>query len=167
MSQEQLEKLEQFNKRFKSQIFTRTLNLRNSKKAFSNLKQTKPDLQINSERNDTKPTKLFSSDEIFELATREPHRNRTLLNASPLLETRRLINENTLTNLKTNSRLIFDQLNLQCPVSLHQKMAFSNFGIDCKCKKYLVPLVYDVEYDYFLKMLPPDQVIVVVIIDSK
>lgn len=60
-----------------------------------------------------------------------------------------------------------DDLNLMCPVSLHQKLAFERFDIDCKCRKQNVPLISDVEFDYFLRLVPLDQIIVVVITDSQ
>jgi hypothetical protein len=60
-----------------------------------------------------------------------------------------------------------DDLNLLCPVNLHFKMAFEKFDHDCRCKKQTVPCLFDLEFDYLMKMLPSDQLAVVVIIDSK
>ena len=64
-----------------------------------------------------------------------------------------------------SGRLI-DEWNILCPVSLHQKLALSRFDTECKCKKFSVPVISDVEYDYLIRLLPVNQLVVVVIIDS-
>lgn len=67
----------------------------------------------------------------------------------------------------TNSN---EYLNMLCPVSLHEKLAFKKHRIDeCRCRRLShikPPTIRDVEFDYFVKLLPPEQLIVVAIEDS-
>jgi hypothetical protein len=174
MSKQQLEKLEQL-KHYKSQILKTSLNLKESNKAL-NLKQTARALPHSyTERNEfsLKP-QIWMNDELFELK-QTASKQRLQLTASPLLnslDTQIITNRFTLGrsadqqgNLRS-SRVALDEFSFLCPVGLHQKIALSRFDSDCKCKKYQVPFIQDLEYDYFIKLLPPEQLTVVVIIDS-
>jgi len=60
-----------------------------------------------------------------------------------------------------------EHLSMCCPVLLHNRLAFNKNEIDCKCRKQKMPQINDVEYDTLLKLLPPDQLAVIVITDSK
>jgi hypothetical protein len=70
-------------------------------------------------------------------------------------------------NKSTSRVMTNNDLNLLCPVSLHLKMAFEKYDHDCRCKKQIVPLIYDIEFDYILRMIPLNQLAVIVIMDSK
>ena len=54
----------------------------------------------------------------------------------------------------------------QCPVTLRYKMLFDR-KVDCKCKRNVVPIIHDVEFDKFLRITPSDQLIVIAVINSK
>ena len=61
-----------------------------------------------------------------------------------------------------------DDLNLMCPVSLHEKLAKSRYDVpECRCRKLAPPLVRDIEFDYFIRLLPSEQQAIVVVIDSQ
>ena len=66
----------------------------------------------------------------------------------------------------TSSNLIDTELCLQCPVSLHTKLCMNKLEPLCKCKKTCVPVLKDLELDFFLDFLPTDQLLVLAIIDS-
>ncbi|RNA29347.1 hypothetical protein BpHYR1_032044 [Brachionus plicatilis] len=68
---------------------------------------------------------------------------------------------------KSNRLYTNDDLNLLCPVSLHQKLAFDKYDVDCRCKKQIVPIVNDVEFDHFLRLVPIEQIVVIAVIDSE
>lgn len=54
----------------------------------------------------------------------------------------------------------------QCPITLRYKMLFDR-KIECKCKRNVVPVIQDAEFDKFLQKTPPDQLIVIAVINSK
>jgi hypothetical protein len=54
----------------------------------------------------------------------------------------------------------------QCPITLRYKILFDR-KIDCKCKRNVVPVIHDVEFDKFLQKTPPNQLIVIAVINSK
>ena len=54
----------------------------------------------------------------------------------------------------------------QCPITLRYKILFDR-KIDCKCKRNVVPVIHDVEFDKFLQNTPPNQLIVIAVINSK
>ena len=54
----------------------------------------------------------------------------------------------------------------QCPITLRYKMLFDR-KIECKCKRNVVPVIHDVEFEKFLQKTPPDQLIVIAVINSK
>lgn len=59
-------------------------------------------------------------------------------------------------------------LNLMCPVSVHNKLAFNAYEVaECRCRKLTTPIVRDLEFDYFIRLLPPQQLAVVVVVDSE
>ena len=60
-----------------------------------------------------------------------------------------------------------EELTLMCPVVLHHRIVFDRHDIECRCRKQNVPFIHDVEFDYMLKLVPVEQLIIVVIIDSK
>ena len=60
-----------------------------------------------------------------------------------------------------------EELILMCPVTLHYRIVFDRHDIECRCRKQNVPFIHDVEFDYMLKLVPVDQLIIVVIMDSK
>ena len=62
--------------------------------------------------------------------------------------------------------LMAQDLHLQCPVILHNKIAFDVNNTTCRCSKHCVPLVRDLEFDFFLDILPEDQILLVAVIDS-
>jgi hypothetical protein len=62
--------------------------------------------------------------------------------------------------------LVNEDLNLMCPVSLHQRLANDKFDVECKCRRTNVPFINDLEFDYFIRLLPVEQLIVIVVIDS-
>ena len=64
-----------------------------------------------------------------------------------------------------------------CPVLLHNRLAFNNktgaFGTDtvsvcseCRCRKQIIPMLNDVEYDQMLRLIPSEQMCVVVCIEE-
>ena len=59
-----------------------------------------------------------------------------------------------------------DELTLMCPVSLHQRIIFDKHDVECRCRKQTVPFIHDVEFDFLMKLVPSDQTIIVVIVDS-
>ena len=68
---------------------------------------------------------------------------------------------------KSNRLFTNDDLNMLCPVSLHQKLIFDKYDVDCKCKKQIVPLISDIEFDYFLRLVPSEQMIVIAIVNTE
>lgn len=68
---------------------------------------------------------------------------------------------------KSNRFFTNDDLNMLCPVSLHQKLAMEKYDVNCRCKKQIVPIITDVEFDYFLRLVPLEQIIVIAVIDSE
>ena len=61
-----------------------------------------------------------------------------------------------------------EKLSMCCPALLHNRLAFNNkTGTECRCRKQTIPLINDVEFDALLKLLPREQLAVIVIIDSK
>ena len=62
--------------------------------------------------------------------------------------------------------LLAQDLHLQCPVILHNKIAFNVDNVTCRCSRHMVPLIKDLEFDFFLDILPEEQILVVTIIDS-
>lgn len=52
-----------------------------------------------------------------------------------------------------------------CPISVRHRILFDR-KIECKCKRNSVPLICDIEFDRFIKIMPPDQLLVVAIIKS-
>jgi hypothetical protein len=117
-------------------------------------------------------TSLWLSNEIFDIKTT----NRSQYVTSPLLDTAQAIKRKPLAAIEaagntaqaTTGRInrFVDDLDILCPVSLHQKLAFDRYDTECKCKKFAVPLINDVEYDYLIRLLPAEQLSVVVAIDS-
>ena len=75
----------------------------------------------------------------------------------------------TLTNNSSSNRFGFtnEELTLMCPVTLHHRIAFERHDIECRCRKQNVPYIHDVEFDYMLKLVPVNQMIIVVIVDSR
>ncbi len=53
-----------------------------------------------------------------------------------------------------------------CPIALRIKILLDRRA-ECKCKKNIVPVISDIELDRFLKITPPDQLILIAIIDSR
>ena len=72
----------------------------------------------------------------------------------------------TLTRKIPAKFLLAQDLHLQCPVILHGKIAFDVNTSTCRCSKHIVPLVRDLEFDFFLDILPEDQILLVAVIDS-
>ena len=62
---------------------------------------------------------------------------------------------------------INDNLNLLCPVSLHKMIAFGRFDHDCKCKNQFVPCVTDLAFDMLIRLMPVEQLLAVVVIDTR
>jgi len=60
-----------------------------------------------------------------------------------------------------------EKLSMCCPALLHNRLAFNKNEVDCKCRRQTIPLINDVEYDTLLSLLPREQLVVIVIIDSK
>jgi hypothetical protein len=120
-------------------------------------------------------TNLWMSNDLFDLKT-----SRSQYMSSPLIENimhikKRPVGNNESTgginvsgggDVTGRSNRFIDEFDVLCPVSLHHKLAFGKFDTDCKCKKFIVPMVNDVEYDYLIRLLPAEQLAVVVIIDS-
>lgn len=65
-----------------------------------------------------------------------------------------------------NAASMYDDLNLMCPITVHQRMANENYEFECKCKKMNVPFISDLEFDYFIRLMPVEQLICIVVIDS-
>lgn len=90
-----------------------------------------------------------------------------------LVQTHRSNNENPSGGLFNNlspRRPYFsnEDLNLMCPVSLHDKLAYNRYEVaECRCRKLTMPIVRDLEFDYFIRLLPTEQLVVVVVIDSQ
>jgi hypothetical protein len=61
------------------------------------------------------------------------------------------------------------KLSFLCPVIFHNKLVFSKLenNTECRCRKQIIPFINDVEYDALLKILPPEQLVVVLITDSR
>ena len=59
-----------------------------------------------------------------------------------------------------------DELSLICPYTLHQRIVFDRHDADCRCRKQTVPNIHDVEFDYLLKFIPTEQLVIVVVTDS-
>lgn len=61
-----------------------------------------------------------------------------------------------------------EDLNLMCPVSLHEKLANNRYDIpECRCRKLHPPQLRDLEFDYFIRLLPTEQLAIVLVIDSQ
>lgn len=61
-----------------------------------------------------------------------------------------------------------EDLNLMCPVSLHEKLAKNLYDVpECRCRKLHPPIVRDIEFDYFVRLLPQEQLAAVIVIDSQ
>lgn len=60
-----------------------------------------------------------------------------------------------------------EKLTMCCPVALHQRLVFNKTDMDCKCRKQVVPLINDVEYDMFLRVVPESQLVVIVVTDYR
>ncbi len=54
----------------------------------------------------------------------------------------------------------------QCPLTLRYKILFDR-KVDCKCKRNIVPVISDVEFDKFLRVTPQEQLIVIAVMNSK
>jgi hypothetical protein len=52
-----------------------------------------------------------------------------------------------------------------CPISLRHRILFDR-KVECKCKRNSIPLLCDIEFDKFVKIMPPDQLLVVAVIRS-
>lgn len=120
------------------------------------------------------PSKIMTSDqiwlssEVFELKSGTSRAQQ----ASPLVDSirktmlaQRLAESDQPPASNRTSRFV-DELNILCPISLHHKLALQRFDTECKCKKFAVPMIGDVEFDYLIRLLPSDQLAVVVVIDS-
>jgi hypothetical protein len=59
-----------------------------------------------------------------------------------------------------------NDLNLLCPVSVHNKLVHGKLDVECKCRRQTVPFLNDVEFDFLIKLLPVEQLAVVVVVDS-
>ena len=94
--------------------------------------------------------------------------NQHKINALSISDLNELFTSRSYDGNKSTSRMMTNNdLNLLCPVSLHLKMAFEKYDHDCRCKKQIVPMIYDLEFDYLMRMLPTQQLAVIVIMDSK
>jgi hypothetical protein len=74
-----------------------------------------------------------------------------------------LLKQNT---LLPNKFSFSNDLNLLCPVSLHNKLVHGKLDVECKCRRQTVPFLNDVEFDSLMKLLPVEQLAVVVVVDS-
>lgn len=82
---------------------------------------------------------------------------------APITEEQRLLRLHRSRTYTNNELTNADE---QCPITLRYKILFDR-KIDCKCKKNVVSILSDVELDRFLRSSPPEQLIVITIINSK
>lgn len=69
---------------------------------------------------------------------------------------------------KSSIRYSNEKLSMCCPVLLHSRLAFErDMAFECKCRKQSVPLLNDVEYDTILRIIPPEQFAIIVVVDQK
>ncbi len=59
-----------------------------------------------------------------------------------------------------------ERLSMCCPLLMHSRLAFNRFESDCKCRKHLIPLLNDLEYDRLLSVIPTEQLAVVVVVSQ-
>lgn len=69
-------------------------------------------------------------------------------------------------NAKDTPYFTNEKLSLCCPNVLHMKLAFGQSDSECKCRKQIVPLIHDIEYDILLNIIPSEQLVVIAVIDS-